>query len=380
MKRIAIFCDGTWNRISKSPTNVVLGAQLLLPVADDEVQQLTYYRQGVGTSWLINQKLETYLAGAFGLGLFDNIADAYRFLVFNYETGDEIYIFGFSRGAFTARSLAGLIRKCGIVNRDRIGEIEGAFELYRRRGDASHPDRDDAQRFRAENSPETIMKDEDREWRRANGYENLYEDLPNFTITYLGVWDTVGALGIPKHLIVEQIARTASKYEFHNLQLSSIIASARHAVALDETRLSYAPSTWENLADLQKERPGAYAELWFPGNHGSVGGGGDIRGLSDAALLWVMEGAAKAGLGLDTAAMDNIARNVDFKAPLSNVLAGPGFLDLIMRRASRTGPEDESLLSQTALARLRHADDAGGWKKYRPPAIGKLLDRLFPDK
>lgn len=99
MKRIAIFCDGTWNRISKSPTNVVLGAQLLLPVADDGAQQLTYYRQGVGTSWLISQTLETYLAGAFGLGLFDNIADAYRFLVFNYQTGDEIYIFGFSRGA-----------------------------------------------------------------------------------------------------------------------------------------------------------------------------------------------------------------------------------------------------------------------------------------
>src|SRR5690606_34463607 len=102
-KRIAVFCDGTWSQLTaECPTNVVLGAQMVLPRADDGTQQLVLYKEGVGTSYLINKAWESRLAGAFGWGLFDNIADAYRFLVFNYRTGDEIFIFGFSRGAFTA--------------------------------------------------------------------------------------------------------------------------------------------------------------------------------------------------------------------------------------------------------------------------------------
>ena len=144
MKRLAIFCDGTWNQLAKEPTNVVLGAQMLLPYSDGGTQQLIFYKQGVGTTYLLHPKIESWLAGAFGLGLFDNVADAYRFLVFNYNTGDEIYIFGFSRGAFTARSLAGLIRKCGIVTRDKLDKVEAAFAFYRERGPGTEPDDDRA--------------------------------------------------------------------------------------------------------------------------------------------------------------------------------------------------------------------------------------------
>jgi uncharacterized protein (DUF2235 family) len=379
MKRIAIFCDGTWNQLSaKNPTNVVLGAQMLLPYSDDGVQQLVFYKQGVGTSFLVSKEWEARLAGAFGWGLFDNIADAYRFLVFNYRTGDEIYIFGFSRGAFTARSLAGLIRKCGIVTPDRVAKVEEAFAFYKQRDDETHPDKDLAQKFRAENSPEMIMKEDDRIWRRANGYKELYEDLPNFTIKYLGVWDTVGALGVPRHILLEQLFRTADKYQFHDLNLSSTIESGRHAVALDENRLSFSPTLWENLGELNAQRPGNYAEKWFPGDHGSVGGGGDVLGLSQAALLWIMEGAEKAGLALIDAAMENAARAIQYEAPLRNMTAKPGFLDSIYRRGDRAGPSEETQLSESAFARLNYETKDVGWHKYRPKSILPLLRRMFP--
>src|SRR5690606_1933003 len=128
MKRIAIFCDGTWNRMSAEfPTNVLCGAQLVLPADDAGISQITYYDEGVGT---VGPKALTALQAAFGWGLLEKIEAAYRFLIFNYEPGDEVFIFGFSRGAFTARSLAGLIRKCGIVPRNEAGRIREIFEFY----------------------------------------------------------------------------------------------------------------------------------------------------------------------------------------------------------------------------------------------------------
>src|SRR5690606_34078776 len=363
----------TWGQLAaECPTNVVLGAQMVLPRADDGTQQLVLYKEGVGTSYLINKAWESRLAGAFGWGLFDNIADAYRFLVFNYRTGDEIFIFGFSRGAFTARSLAGMIRKCGIVAPDRLHKVEEAFTLYKTRGDHTHPDGELAQRFRAENAPEMLMKDLDRDWRQANGFEERYEDLPNFAISYLGVWDTVGALGIPRHFFLERLFRTAEKYQFHDLVLSSIVAAGRHAVAIYEDRLSFEPTLWENLDELNAERPGNYEEQWFPGTHGSVGGGGQIRGLSNAALLWIMEGAARAGLGLDEAAMENAAREVEPYAPLSNLSVPPGALDRIYRRGNRSGPTAESRLARTTLVRVLRSDQAGpvadDWSRGRRDA------------
>src|SRR4051794_15976918 len=198
MRRLLIFCDGTWNRPAAAGlTNVVSAAQAIKPTASDGVGQIVCYVQGVGTTFVVS-RLETFLAGAFGLGLFDRIAEAYRFLVFNYVPGDEIYIFGFSRGAFTARSLGGLIRKCGIVRKSDVGIIDSAYDFYRR-SDVG-PDDDAAQQYRAIHSPDTIMKDRDRQWRRDNNY--VVPDLPNFTVKYIGVWDTVGELGVPKYLLI----------------------------------------------------------------------------------------------------------------------------------------------------------------------------------
>jgi uncharacterized protein (DUF2235 family) len=121
MKRLVLCCDGTWNRADQErdgapcPTNVVKFAYRIAK-RDADVPQIIYYDQGVGTGNLVDR----LSGGALGEGLEDNIHDAYRFLVANYEPGDELYVFGFSRGAFTSRSIVGMIRKCGILGREHV--------------------------------------------------------------------------------------------------------------------------------------------------------------------------------------------------------------------------------------------------------------------
>ena len=374
MKRIAVFCDGTWNKMSSEhPTNVLMGAQAALHEGEDTIRQITFYDEGVGTSYNVSKTVETLLAGAFGWGLLSKIEAAYRFLIFNYEPGDEIYIFGFSRGAFTARSLAGLIRKCGIVPRSQARNIRKIFEFYKDAG--TKPDSDAAQHFRMTFSPSTVLKDKDRDWRVAHGADPaVVASLPLLTIKYLGVWDTVGALGVPRHLGISHLLGTA-KYEFHDAALSSTVKSARHAVAVDERKLSFKPTLWDNIDELNEGYGDGtnYQQVWFPGDHGSVGGGGDIQGLSSAAFLWIMEGAQKQGLAIDEAWLIEASKSIDHLAPLRNSSRPPGWLDRISRVGDREGPQQASFLAETTRLRLAHEVKGEGWAPYRP----KTLERIW---
>ena len=372
MKRLVVFCDGTWNRMSaEHPTNVLIGAQLVLPVDASGVQQVTYYDEGVGT---VGPKAIKILQGAFGWGLLEKIEAAYRFLIFNYEPGDEIYIFGFSRGAYTARSLAGLIRKCGIVPRAQAGQIRDIFEFYK--DTATKPDSDEAQRRRMLWSPGVILKESDRQWRLDhNGDPAIVAAARPLTVRYLGVWDTVGALGVPKHLFLNSLF-PSRKYEFHDHQLSSTVRAARHAVAVDERRRSFEPSLWDNLDILNAAASGVgkYQQLWFPGDHGSVGGGGDIRELSNEALAWVVDGAIVEGLAVDLQKLDGLREAVDPTAPLKNLSEPEGWMDRIYQRADRKGPQQIALLSESTRARLAYEAKTQGWKPYRP----RTLEALWP--
>lgn len=370
MKRIAVFCDGTWNRISSpNPTNVLTGAQCVLPRGADGIEQLTYYDEGVGTTHLFSEAIETRLAGAFGWGLFDKIAAAYRFLVFNYEPGDEIFIFGFSRGAFTARSLAGMIRKCGIVPKTSARDIARIFEFYK---DAStHPNSDAAQAFRMKYCPEIVLTEGDRDWRIRHGVSSdAASSAKVLMVKYVGVFDTVGALGVPEHLILSKLTGRARKYQFHDTALSSTVFAARHAVAIDEDRRSFEPSLWSNL-DVLNEAAGdiRYEQLWFPGDHGSVGGGGDVRGLSNGAFKWVMEGAEQQGLELNSAVVDEIVASADHLAPLHNSSTPRGRLARIYRRATRVGPQRIAELAEPTLMRLEHEVKGASGPLYRPGAL-----------
>jgi uncharacterized protein (DUF2235 family) len=279
MKRIVFCFDGTWNRLSGDyPTNVVLLAESVIPSASDGTVQIVYYDEGVGTS-----KVDKIIGGAFGVGLLTNLQEAYRFLIFNHEPGDEIFIFGFSRGAFTARSFAGVLRHCGILAVDSATKIDQAFKLYVSALEKDGDDHLTALRFRAENSPHVCVSDFDEDWRCENVPGFRKENAAHLDIKYVGVWDTVGALGWPN--VFPGAAWLNRKLGYHDVRLTSKVGSARHALAIDERRKLFRPTLWSNVNDLNSDKgfspysPDApYQQRWFPGVHGAVGGGGPLRG------------------------------------------------------------------------------------------------------
>ncbi len=368
MKRIVICCDGTWNRLDgRRPTNVAQLAKAVAPRGDDGAAQVTLHLDGVGAGrgvGPVSRTLDRLAGGLFGAGLMGNVEAAYRFLAFNYAPGDAIHLFGFSRGAFMARTIAGLVRNCGIPPAERAGEIGAALGLYRSRAPEAHPDAPHACAFRADLAPHVSVSEADAAWRRLSGRA---EGAP-LRIAFLGVWDTVGALGLPQGLA---LARWANRgLQFHDTKLSRGVLAARHAVAIDERRRAFPPTLWDNLVDLNAGRDGppAYQQRWFPGDHGAVGGGAEPR-LSNDALLWVAEGAAAQGLAFDAAALAEWRAERDCMA----AIPGPSGLAaalLRLARADRAGPERVGDLAASAVARWR------GDRGWRPGSLARVARDL----
>jgi uncharacterized protein (DUF2235 family) len=284
MKRIVICCDGTWQRLyNDSLTNVALTARATAPRDAKGRSQIVYYSAGVGA----HLGGVSIWQGMTGADLDDNLLDAYLFLNLNYEPGDEIYLFGFSRGAYTVRSLAGLLRRCGILRRAHVDKARDALDIYRQRKLAA--DSVTATRFRGAHAIA---------WPRLTRDGATIDTPPvDLRIRYLGLWDTVGALGIPRVLPIS--IGLNDIYRFHDTALSRAVEAARHAVAIDEKRSAFAPTLWTNVDAFNKPgAPARVAQAWFPGDHGGVGGGDRVRGLSNCALLWVLEGAEQMGLAL----------------------------------------------------------------------------------
>ena len=378
MKRIVILCDGTWNRSeAPNPTNVVRLARALRPVADDGVVQLPIYLAGVGNgqgvTWL-SRLSDRVLGGAFGWGLMDNVIAAYRHLVFLYEPGDEIFVFGFSRGAFTARSLVGFLRSTGIIDRDRMHLLPEADARYRKRRDPrTHPNSSQSHEFRARLSLRVVTGQPEADWRLIEGMP----EAPRLGVAYLGVWDTVGALGVPRHLALAPLLNGDS-YGFHDTDLSSLVGSARHAIALDERRPAFEPARWSNLDRLNGDRRGAdapYQERFFAGDHGSVGGGGDILELSSIALDWIAEGARAAGLDLDPREMAQIRKAQNPYGPLHNFSvrrAGIGEWLTRLREQDRAGPERVEELHESVHRRWTAEAKSAGFRPYRPGSLRRI--------
>ena len=253
-KKIFICTDGTWNTTYQTdrgvlaPSNVAIMARMLLTLPE---QQLVYYDRGVGTRHF----LDKITGGAFGHGLYENVQQAYQFLVEHYQTGDEVILFGFSRGAFTARSLAGMICKMGILRKKYIADIRSIYDYYR-----------------DQNADEAIIRQ----------YSENFCHPPN-GIQFLGVWDTVGALGIP---LKSLNWLTSWRYKFHNTSLSPHVKHAFHALALDEKRRSFIPTLWKKQ-NLSAEQ--VVEQRWFAGVHSNIGGGYADKGLSDITLSWMLE-------------------------------------------------------------------------------------------
>lgn len=286
MQRLALFLDGTWN----DPTDNTSVCRLRNNVAEgrmpDGVVQQTFYAQGVGTHWY-----DRILGGSLGAGLSNNVREAYRWLVGHYQEGDQIYLFGFSRGAYTARSVAGLIAKCGLLQADAGSHltVEQLYTRYQRGKDAEpiyrldHLARTNARPLTAD---ETLLLSHSR----------------RVPIKLLGVWDTVGALGVPW---TEAPLIGRGNFYFHNTNPSSIYEHAFRALAIDEHRGPYEPTLWtrfipESTAGAVKPPPviGSLEQRWFVGAHSNVGGGYGQDPLHLPPLAWMEKNAADCGLVL----------------------------------------------------------------------------------
>ncbi|AKS33550.1 DUF2235 domain-containing protein [Mycolicibacterium goodii] len=271
VKRLVMCCDGTWNTPDQrtdgvpTPTNVAKVALGLASTDSWGTEQRLYYHRGVGTN-----RTDRLIGGAFGAGLFRAVRATYRFVIQNYEPGDELFFFGFSRGAFTARSTAGLIRNSGVLRRENIDQFARACALYRDRSSGSHPRGAEATLFR-----------------------KMYSHEPR--IRFIGVWDTVGALGIPMSglRLVNLFNR---RHKFHDTDLSSIVDEAYQALAIDERRGPFVPTIWSQSMPVPEKQ--VLEQVWFSGAHCDVGGGYLDHGLSDVALWWMLEKARGAGLEL----------------------------------------------------------------------------------
>lgn len=264
-RRLVILLDGTWNhpdqqdRGKTKPSNVTKLARAVKPIAVDGHSQIAYYDDGVGTSW----GLDRVVGGGLGVGLAKNIREAARFLVYNYNSGDEIYLFGFSRGAYTARSLAGFIDRFGILAKQDAYYLQVAYRLYERRADAA--------------SVGVFLS-------------NKISRRPR--IQFIGVWDTVGSIGLPTRLFH---AVTFHRWDYHDVSLVPTIRNAAHALAIDEQRKPFRPTLW-----TEKPRDDQVLEQrWFAGVHANIGGGYAKDGLANCALHWIARRAASAGLDID---------------------------------------------------------------------------------
>lgn len=271
MARLFVCCDGTWNAPTDLhdgvpvPTNVVRFFNALVEGDDGHgIRQRRYYHPGIGTQEVLS--LERIWAGMTGKGLADNVKSAYAWLSANYDAGDEIFLLGFSRGAFTARALSGLVGSQGVpvTQPDSEGVREPDWDLI------------------------------DEAYRAGQRRHKRDPQDPRFRfprIHFLGVWDTVGALGIPPDFPRLPLLFAFLQPRFHDTELSPAVTHGYQALALDEMRRTFSPTLWTGTSPDNKE----VIQMWFPGVHADVGGGYRETGISDITLQWMIERAAALG-------------------------------------------------------------------------------------
>lgn len=271
VKRIALFLDGTWNNVDDN-TNVWRMKSLCAKSSE----QLVYYSAGVGT-----QSGEKIYGGMFGIGINEEVLSAYEWLIEHYEPDSQLFIFGFSRGAFTARSLAGFISKCGLLKPGSPLSLKQLYERYRNGTAKSVRE--------IEHVSKSDLSLEDQ-W--------IKEHSRSIPIWFQGVWDTVGALGVPLPW-APKVSR--SDFTFLETDLRINYTHAYHALAIDEHRKKFAPTLWKKNTpkngDTYTPRTiDKVEQRWFVGAHANVGGGYESDLLAQIPLNWLMNKAIALGL------------------------------------------------------------------------------------
>ena len=340
MKRIAIFLDGTWNTLENN-TNVWRLKSLCDPGAAD---QTVYYSKGVGTN-----RGEEHKGGIEGYGIDQEIIDAYTWLTECFEAGDEIFIFGFSRGAYTARSLSGLICKCGVLTQGAPLSIEQLYARYQRgTGPTIHT--------LLQGSAPTDLEER---W--------IVKYCAPTNIKMVGVWDTVGSLGNP----VQPWKANISEYHYLDTHLRVQNEFAFQALALDEQRKCFEPTFWtkttENAspADSPPDRPLPQVEQrWFVGVHANVGGGYASDVLAQPPLEWLMGKAAALGLKFRSTFVADPQTPV---APITDSYAEfvKGWYKRISRRFHRAVGTDPAVGTQRTTRRINETVDGTVFDRWR---------------
>jgi uncharacterized protein (DUF2235 family) len=307
MSKNIVFCaDGTWNGVPKDDgddledktvpdsgvTNVVKLFQNLSGTITPETKalvnehekvssdaagkpvQVAKYLHGVGDSKNLADKL---LGGVFGIGVVSRIVRGYTFISRNYEAGDRIYITGFSRGAYTARALAGMIAKVGLLDRTKY-DVNDKDKAYKLGTAAWHKSKEAQINSHVKPIGKFFNKVLDDIQGLAAHQLKDSDLIPNVEVEAVGVWDTVGSLGIPNYITKDR----TDFYGFTNTALSQRVKNGFHAMAIDEARRDFPVTKWDARAGVQ--------QVWFVGAHGDVGGGyaSNESELSDLALGWMM--------------------------------------------------------------------------------------------
>ncbi|GIZ36847.1 hypothetical protein CKM354_000031300 [Cercospora kikuchii] len=374
-KKLIICCDGTWmdrdngykDGKLQNPSNVTRIARAMMSEDDAKHPQIVYYQSGIGTGIGLYDQM---IGGGTGLGLSEALREAYGFLGTNYSEDDHlsgpdsIFLIGFSRGAFTARSLGGFITAVGILTRKampffyecfldwenvgREGYEPRFFEAYC----AAHPEDELDPRL---NQPDPALA-RSKKPRAIDEYMEQYKKhllalglTQDAKIKCIGVWDTVGALGIPVNPLIQRtlgMPAFIKEYRWYDTRLNDSVENAFQALALDEHRFPFSPALWE-LDEGGKTR---MKQVWFPGAHSNVGGSYDDYGIANITLAWMM----------DQLSGNTRAPSKKFD-PLDWIKFDDEFIDSCFRQTSNY------------YATARCGDDYRGW------AMGKVYDsNTFP--
>jgi len=384
MKNIVICCDGTGNEISENISNVLKLYRCLRKTGKTEPPQVVFYDPGVGTlarpdpwrkAW---QDTITILGLATGYGLDDNVLAGYEFLVNNYEEGDDIYLFGFSRGAYTVRVLAGLIHKVGLVSPQQVNLAGAGLTAYKQfSGSNVQPDPGLAPQQSGDGADEAdpvgpVTKDD----QAAQFARILSARWP--TIRFVGVWDTVASVIVPR----PDRFYLPSMQELAFTQANPSVKTFRQAISIDERRRMFRLKPWDEGQTFMRNRfskthnaePQDSLQVWFAGVHADIGGGYPEKesGLSKFPLIWMIDEALKCGLAVDRRTVNQLAWGKQRKgSPFSYVAPD------IMR-----DPHDSMSWAWRLFEYFPKADKYKEWKS-RPSYFGYYIPdgepRLIPE-
>ncbi|KAJ7244759.1 hypothetical protein B0H12DRAFT_801130 [Mycena haematopus] len=293
-KRIIVCCDGTWQdgvttQNRQSYTNILRLARTINHEdnrSQPAIPQIVFYQSGIGSE---KNFYSEYIVGTTGGTLGDKVEEAYAFIAHNYYPGDEIFLFGFSRGAYTARMTAIEDQgKIGVLDRADMDHFAGIFLAYQQLGKSK--DEAEIQRINAELAPWT--------GHDSPGKKRADSDSDSFSVKFVGVFDTVGSLGLPEEL-THKSPHIRNIFGFNDRILGEHIQYAYHAMAVNETRADFNVCKFEQTpAGLKKGQ--VLRQCWFTGCHADIGGGYQDHDLADLTLFW-MAANLESHLSLDYA-------------------------------------------------------------------------------